>query len=133
VREVRPPFAPSRVVADFSATLRAYGCERVYGDRYAGEWPREAFAKHGVEYVVAKRTRSDFYVAFLPLLNSQAVELLDHGRLLMQLRGLERRATVGGRDAVDHGRAGHDDVINAAAGALVLAHEEATRPALVIT
>jgi hypothetical protein len=36
-----------------------------------------------------------------------------------QFLGLERRATRGGRDTVDHPRGGHDDVSNAVAGALV--------------
>ena len=37
-----------------------------------------------------------------------------------QLR-LERRVARGGRDSIDHTPGGHDDLINAAAGALVLA------------
>ena len=37
-----------------------------------------------------------------------------------QLVGLERRTARGGRDSIDHGPRGHDDVVNAAAGALVL-------------
>jgi hypothetical protein len=44
VREVRAPFQPEAVVADFCTTLAAYGVAKVTGDRYAGEWPREQFA-----------------------------------------------------------------------------------------
>jgi hypothetical protein len=40
-------------------------------------------------------------------------------RLVMQLCGLERRTARGGRDSIDHGPGGHDDVANACAGALV--------------
>jgi hypothetical protein len=36
-----------------------------------------------------------------------------------QLIGLERRTARGGRDSIDHPPGGHDDVANAAAGALV--------------
>jgi len=43
VREVRPPFSPEAVVAEFAATLRSYRVTKVSGDRYAGEWPREQF------------------------------------------------------------------------------------------
>lgn len=42
-------------------------------------------------------------------------------RLVSQLSNLERRTTRIGRDIVDHPPGGHDDVANAAAGALVLA------------
>ncbi len=57
----------------------------------------------------------------LPSLNSGKVELLDNARLLSQLRGLERRTSRSGRDTIDHSPGGHDDVANAAAGALMLA------------
>ena len=46
--------------------------------------------------------------------------LLDIPRLA-QFAGLERRTFSTGRDRVDHGRTGHDDAANAAAGALTLA------------
>ena len=40
-------------------------------------------------------------------------------RLISQLVSLERRVARSGKDSVDHPRGGHDDVINAAALALV--------------
>jgi hypothetical protein len=52
-------------------------------------------------------------------LNSRRVELLDLPRLAIQLGGLERRTARGGKDSVDHAPGGHDDMINAAAGAIV--------------
>jgi hypothetical protein len=57
------------------------------------------------------------------MLNSRAVALLDNERLVHQLNGLERRRGRTGRDTIDHAKGGHDDVINAAAGALVLAQD----------
>ena len=42
VRERRPPFSPSDVVAEFGATLQNYGVGSVTGDRYGGEWPASA-------------------------------------------------------------------------------------------
>ena len=44
----------------------------------------------------------------------------------MQLVGLERTTRGGGKDKVDHARGSHDDVANAAAGALVLCRDEVT-------
>jgi hypothetical protein len=120
-REVRPPCSPEQTVAEFAALAKTYGIASVTGDRYAGEWPREQFRKHGVEYVVSGRSKSDIYRDVLPMLNSGGVELLDHARLLAQLAGLERRTARGGKDSIDHGPSGHDDVANAVCGALLLA------------
>ncbi|HZZ61493.1 MAG TPA: hypothetical protein VFE63_09995 [Roseiarcus sp.] len=118
--ERRAPFSPDSVVAEFVATLKAYRVSAVTGDRYAGEWPREAFAKHGITYEPSEQNKSDIYLTFLPLLNSGRVDLLDSPRLIAQLTGLERRTARGGRDSVDHAPGAHDDVANSVAGALVL-------------
>jgi hypothetical protein len=93
----------------------------VVGDRFGGDWPREQFRRFGIHYEIADRSRSDYYVAFLPLINSRAVDLLDHDRLITQLALLERRAGRSGKDGIDHPTNAHDDVANAAAGACVLA------------
>jgi hypothetical protein len=52
--------------------------------------------------------------------------LLDHPRLVAQLCALERRTARGGRDSIDHPPGAHDDVANAAAGALVLSGGDKT-------
>ncbi|NJN71058.1 MAG: hypothetical protein HC801_12845 [Nitrospira sp.] len=46
---------------------------------------------------------------------------LDHPRMLAQLLALDRRTSRGGRDSIDHPPRGHDDLINSAAGAVLLA------------
>ena len=121
VRERRPPFSPDDVVFECTATLRAYRVMAVRGDRYGGDWPAERFRAHGITYEPAQQTKSDLYRDLLPLLNSGRVELLDNLRLTTQLAGLERRVARGGRDSIDHGPAGHDDLANAVAGAVALA------------
>jgi hypothetical protein len=117
VRERRPPFSPEAVVAEFAAVLRSYRVTRATGDRYAGEWPREAFQRHGITYEPAAKPKSDLYGAFLPLLTSGRVALLNVPRLHAQLLALERRTSRGGRDSIDHPPGGHDDLSNAVAGA----------------
>jgi hypothetical protein len=119
--ERRPPFSPEEATREFSRVLRLYGCDHVVGDRYAGEWPREQFRKGGVEYVTSERTKSQLYVECVPLLTAARVKLLDHGRMILQWLGLERRASRTGKDSVDHQPGGRDDLSNAAAGALVTA------------
>ena len=119
IRERKPPFSPDQMVAEFADTLDSYHIRSVTGDRYGGEWPRERFRKHGIAYQVSERTRSQIYLEILPLLNSKQVELLDNKRLISQLISLERKTSRSGKDSVDHPPGAHDDVINAAAGAIV--------------
>ena len=121
VRDVKPPFSPEAVVLEFATLLKTYGVTSVTGDRYAGEWPREQFRKQGITYNLSEKPKSDLYRDALPLLNSGKVELLDLKTLTTQLCGLERRTARGGRDSIDHSPGAHDDLANAAAGALLLA------------
>lgn len=123
LREQRPPFSPAAVVAEFAAIIQSYGELDVTGDAYSGEWVREAFRQQGITYRVADRTRSELYRDLLPLLTSGTVELLESERLVGQLVGLERRALRSGREVIDHGPGAHDDLANAAAGAIALAAE----------
>jgi hypothetical protein len=127
IREVRPPFSPEAVTADFAGVLKAYGVTRVTGDRYAGEWPRERLRTHGIEYDLSEQPKSDIYRDCLPLLNSGRAELLNLPRLAAQFCGLERRTSRSGRDSIDHAPGGHDDIANVAAGALLMANAQAQR------
>lgn len=116
LRERRAPFVPNEVAAEFSALLKAYGVTEVCGDRFGGEWPREALKQHGVRYVPSERTKSELYGNLLPILNGRGVELPNDAHLIAQLCGLERYVSRGGRDTIDHRRAAHDDLANAVAG-----------------
>ena len=128
MRERKPPFSPEAVVTEFSDLLKAYGIASVVGDRYAGEWPREAFRKAGIRYDLAEKTRSDLYRDLLPKLNSGQAELLDSERLVTQFVSLERRVARGGRESIDHPPNGHDDLANAVAGAIDLAAGRTRQP-----
>jgi hypothetical protein len=121
VRERRPPFSPESVVREYADLLRSYGIHQVGGDRYAGQWPVERFAEHGIQYQPAEKTKSELYVELLPLLNSKRASLLDHQVLLNQLTSLERRTGRGtGRDSIDHPIRQHDDLANVCGGVLNL-------------
>jgi hypothetical protein len=117
VREIAPPFSPESAVNDIAALVKSYRIHRVSGDRYAGEFPRELFRKHGIEYALADKSASDMYRELLPLLNSGRVQLLDHSKLANQLCGLERRTARAGRDSISHPPGQHDDLATAVAGA----------------
>ena len=102
IREWKPKFSPEAVVAEASALLKSYRISSVTGDRYAGEWPREAFQRYGIRYEPSASPKSDLYRDALPLINSGQIELLDDPRVIGQIVGLERRTGRGGRDSIDH-------------------------------
>jgi len=120
IREQPAPFDPDATTQEFAGLLALYGLHSVRGDRYGGLWPRERFAKYGISYRVADKTKSELYQALLPRLNAGTIELPDNDRLIKQLLALERRTSRGGRDSIDHpsssGARGRDDVANAIAG-----------------
>jgi hypothetical protein len=120
VRERRPPFSPEQTTAEFADLLHSYRITSVTGDRYAGEWPREAFHKHGIRDEPSQLTKSELYDELVAPINSGTrIELLDNAVLRQQLLGLERRTARGGRDSVDHAAGGKDDVANAVADCIV--------------
>jgi len=118
IREAKPGFRPEEVVREFAALIKSYRCFEVISDRFSREWVKTEFEKHGVRVSYSKKSVSELYLDFLPLVTSRAVELLDHRRLIGQLGNLERRVRSGGRDLVTHFPGQHDDLANAAAGVL---------------
>jgi hypothetical protein len=121
LRCAKPPFDPDEVCKEFARAIRPYNLVTVRGDRYAGTWPASRFAAHGVTYEPVERTKSEIYQQALPLLMSRRVELLDNPKLINQLIGLERKPTRIGREVIDHAVGAHDDLCNAALGALTFA------------
>jgi hypothetical protein len=116
VRGWSAPFNPAGVVAEAAMLLTQYDVRSVTGDRYGGEWPREAFRAHGIAYDMARKPKSDLYLELLAAVNSGTVELPELPELIRELRGLERRRGASGRDRVDHRPGGRDDQANAVAG-----------------
>jgi len=117
VKEVVPPFTPSVVVKDFSNSLKSFGISFLKADAYAGEWVSESFANHGIMVENSELTKSQIYLAILPLMANQRIEIPEDRRLISQLRSLERRCGRG-RDVVDHPPGLKDDLSNAVGGAI---------------
>jgi hypothetical protein len=115
VCEIPPPFSPAVVCAEFAGILRRYAVSTVTADRWGAQFVVEGMLRHGIVVQQSAAAKSDLYLDALPLINSRMVELLDHPKLNRQLLALERSA--GG--TVDHPPRAHDDVANAAIGALV--------------
>jgi hypothetical protein len=126
VVERKPPFSPRACIFEFAAILKDKGFTAVTGDRFSGQFGVEMFRECGIRYTVSGRTKSEIYAAFAILANSGLVQIPLHRKLLSQLQRLERRVMRGtGRENIDHAPGGHDDLSNAACGALVLAAEAA--------
>jgi hypothetical protein len=116
-----PPFDPYAVTEEIVKLLKTYHCSVVVGDNYAAKWVSQAFVKAGAMYRQSEINRSEIYLSVLPLFTSGRARLLDSPRLVTQFAGLERRTFPTGKDRVNHGPSGHDDLCNAAAGTLELA------------
>lgn len=124
IREWFAPLNPFAVADEIAALLREYRCTEVTGDDYGKRWVSDAYAKIGITRRKSELDRSGIYLNVLPLFSSGRARLLDSPRLINQFANLERRTFPSGKDRIDHGRGGHDDLCNAAAGALVLAAKQ---------
>jgi hypothetical protein len=127
IREIRPPFSPESACREFADVMTTYGIGRATSDKWGGQFPIEHMAKLGITVEPSAKPKSDLYRELLPLVNSRRVELPDVPRLTNQLASLERRTARGGRDSIDHAPGAHDDLANAAAGALVSSTESGPR------
>lgn len=121
IREIKPPFSSEDAIAQLAHTLQDYKITKVTGDRYAIGFVIDGFRRSRITYTPSEQDRSDIYLAWLPMLTSGKAELLDLPRLLNQAKNLDRRTGAKGKDTIDHPPNFHDDVVNAGAGALVLA------------
>jgi hypothetical protein len=123
IRARWPRFNPSEVIGEYSGILKSYGIQKISGDRYAGNFPVEQFEKNGIRFEHSELNKSDIYIEALSYLNTGRVELLDHKKMILQFKGLERR-TGRSKDLIDHGPGAHDDLANSAAGGITLAAQE---------
>jgi hypothetical protein len=119
--EVRAPCNPVAAIEQIAPVLKSYGLHSTVGDRFGSGFSVATFAKSQIKLDPSEHDRSSLYLEAMPLFTSGRVRLLDNRRLVSQFSGLERRSFPTGKQVIDHGPGGHDDLCNAAAGALVLA------------
>jgi hypothetical protein len=127
LRERRPRFVPAHVVSEFADLLHRYHCREVTGDRFSGGWCASEFQAHRINYRPSALSKSELYLAVLPMLSAGDAVLLDDERLRRQLSELERRAHAGNRESVDRRANLPDDLANVACGALVLTAQRTGR------
>jgi hypothetical protein len=114
------PFVSTAVIAQKADLLKSYRLRTVAMDNWAGALPTTLYAAHNIGITPAD-PKSKIYLGFLTLLNSGRLRMLDEPRQVAELCALERRVAWGGHESIDHPQGGHDDAINALAGAAVLA------------
>jgi len=123
VRAWSPPFDPNHVIAEMSELLKRYRVKSVVGDAFAGGaeggFVASAFQSNGIKYEISELNKSEVYLEFVPLVNSNTCWLLNVPEMLREFRSLERRRGSAGKDRVDHRPGAHDDLCNSAAGVLV--------------
>jgi hypothetical protein len=121
LRERQPRFVPKDVVKEFSDLLKRYRISKIKSDRYASAWASDEWARNGIACEPSTLSKSEIYLAALPVLMSAQCRLLDIEKLRDQLTGLERRVYASGRETIDDSGAqsSHDDLANVCCGVLV--------------
>jgi len=122
VRERKPRFVPSAVIAEMAGVLRDYRITEVWGDSFAGGFHASEWQRNGIMFKPCDNTTSENYLHALPMLLSGRAHLINDATMRSQLSSLER-VVLSGRETVRHPHieSAHDDVAAAVCGALVTA------------
>jgi hypothetical protein len=120
VRGRTPPFNPTEVTREYAFLCRQYRIGKIRSDAYAAEWCSSAWRDAGVGLEQSELKKSDLFIEGLPHFTRGVVSIPDHKPLIHELRLLERRTSVAGKDAVGHprGERERDDLANALFGCL---------------
>ena len=122
VRWRKPPFVPQDVALGYAALAKSYGCSKIIGDAFSGEWLASAVRAGGIGYETSEAPKSKLYLESLPHFARGAVSIPNIPLLTRELKLLERRLSHSGRETVDHpSYGGSDDLANAVCGCIYLA------------
>jgi hypothetical protein len=120
VREYKPRFVPTQVIAELAVLCNVFGITQVYGDRYAIGFHESEWRKYGVSFQAYEQTTSENFLGLLPLLLAKRVQLINNVTARNQIASLERRIGISDREIVGHPQhaGAHDDVAAAVAGVI---------------
>jgi hypothetical protein len=116
VRGVTGPFDPVEITKQYADLCRQYRVGTVVGDNYAKEWCQQAWRGTGIDYVKSEFPASQLYLEMQPFFYRGLIELPPDPILIRELKLLERRPGLLGKEQVSHARGTHDDRANAVAG-----------------
>ena len=77
LRERQPRFVPKDVVKEYSDLLKLYRVSRIKSDRFANAWAADEWTRHGITCEPSALSKSEIYLAALPVLMSGQARLLD--------------------------------------------------------
>lgn len=120
VRSRAPKFNPDEVTSQYCDLVKDYGINKVYGDKFSGDWASNSWDKHGIDYMRSEKTKSELYLEAESPFNTERVELPDKELLITQLKNLVRKTRSGGRDSVDTDSGQPEDEANVIAGVVWL-------------
>ena len=80
-------------MAEFVELLHGYGIKEVFGDRFSGGWCASEFERHHIKYKPSDQSKSEIYLACLPMLLAGKALLLDVERLRRQFGELSAACT----------------------------------------
>ena len=116
LRYAKPPFDPAEVTHSYAGLLQDYRIKQVTSDNYAANWVTATFKDAGIKHVRSEYSKSQLYLEALPLFTRGLIAIPDLPPLLKELRLLERQTHRSGKDTVDHGKRGSDDLANSLCG-----------------
>jgi hypothetical protein len=77
VAGVEPPFSPAEVIRSCALLLKSYAIHSITTDRYNGGFAPEQWRLNGIEWKPSEKSRSELYLAFVPMLNSAGCRLVE--------------------------------------------------------
>ncbi len=107
------PFNPNHAIARFAEVARRYRVSKITGDTFGGKFFQSEYEEHGIAYDVCPLSPSELYESLEVPLNTGAIRLIHHARVIEQLGALIEK---GGR--ITHKYGAHDDYANVVAGCL---------------
>ena len=116
-----PPYDLDEAVKGAAALCRKYGVDEITGDKWATNTQGVSWRELGVVYRESEKNTSLIYNSVAGALTTGRALLLSDPLLIDQLRGLVEVPRDAPPPKVTHVNGGHDDVANAACGALDLA------------
>lgn len=108
------PFNPNIKIKECCLLAKAYGLNRVTGDRYGANLVTTQFKNNGITFDYCSKNKSELFKDFLSLANSKKLHLTDNPAVLTQAINLKRVARLGS-EVIEKGST-PDDLINAVSG-----------------
>lgn len=130
LREWKPRFVPSAVVAEYEVLLRSYGIHEVHSDRYSRGFHEDILARSSLTLRLSEYDTSENYRRSLPVLLSGGVRFVDYPTLRKELVGLERHLSANGYETIGHAKKAnaHDDCATSVCGLIVTFDSKAYTP-----